>query len=146
MAVPSLIKFRDLNQWIDLHRVVVSPASDTSTPLWGRVYPTSSTRADLVIHNGWALDLFTSNEWQLWYIEYAGYNWLFSIFDIIDGGKLLQIELSTTSSLVPPSLQDLDYYHSDTLAGAGGVAVGSFYLCDSEHDRGFYGSVTTRLT
>lgn len=146
MAVPSQIKFRDLNQWIELHRVVSSPASDTTTMIWGRIYPTSSSRADLVIHNGWALDLFTNTDWQLWYIVYAGYTWLFSIFDIIDGGKLLQIELQTTSSLSTPSLSELDTYDSDTLAAAGGVAVGGAYIAGPEHDRADVGGVTTRLS
>jgi hypothetical protein len=146
MAVPSSIDFRDLNQWIEMHRVVTSPASDATTNIWGRVYPTSDSQADLVIHNGWGFDLFTNTDWQLWYIVYLGYTWLFSIVDIIDGGKLVQIELQTTSSLSTPSLSELDFYNSDTLAASGGVAVGGFYKCDSEHDRGFYGAVTTRLS
>lgn len=146
MAVPSQIQFRDLNQWIELHRVVSSPSSNTTTMLWGRVYPTSDSQADLVIHNGWGLDLFTNTDWQLWYIVYLGYTWLFSIVDIIDGGKLLQIELSTTSSLSTPSLSDLDTYDSDTDAASGGVAVGGFYLAGSEHDRADVGGVTTRLS
>ena len=146
MAVPSQIQFRDLNQWIEMHRVVASPSSDTTTNVWGRVYPTSDSQADLVIHNGWALDLFTNTDWQLWYIVYAGYICFFSIFDIIDGGKLVQIELNTTGSSGPSSPSSWDTYDSDTLAAAGGVAVGGFYIAGDEHDRADTGGVTTRLS
>lgn len=145
MAVPSSISFRDLNQWVEMHRVVSAPPSDTTTMLWGRIYPTSSTRADLVLHNGWDLDLFTNADWQLWYIVYAGLTWYFSIFDIIDGDRLLQIELRSTSSFGPPSASAFGIYNSDALAAAAGVTLGNFYIAGSGHDRADFGSLTTRL-
>lgn len=145
MAVPSNIDFRDLNEMIEMHRVVSSPSSDTETDVWGRVFMSSDTAADLVIHDGWGFDLFTTNDWQLWYIDFAGYQWLFSSFELIHGTKLIKIRLETTSSLSTPSLSSLDTYDSDDLAAAGGVAVNGWYRAGSGHDRADFGSVTSRL-
>lgn len=147
MAVPSKIDHRDLNQWLEMHRVVTTPPSDTLTMVWGRVYVSSDTVADLAIHNGWGLDLFTNTDWRLWYIVYAGLTWYFSSFDIINGGKLLAVELSTVPPVVfgPPSSSEFGIYNSDALAAAGGVSLGGFYIAGTGHDRADVGGLTTRL-
>lgn len=146
MAVPSLIDFRDLNQWLELHQVVSSPASNTQINVWGRVYPTSETRADFVIHNGFAFDQFTNDDWQLWYFVYAGHNWRIAQFDIVDGHRLVMLECVTTSSLDGSGLSDLDWYPSDSDAAIGGVAVGEQYIADIGHERADYGGITTRIS
>jgi len=143
MAVPSLIDFRDLNQYLEVHRVVVSPPSDTTTQVWGRVYPTSSTQADIVIHNGWAFDQFANDDWQQWYFDYAGHIWYVEQFDIIDGGRLVQLEVSTTA---PSGSSSYNTYNDDAAAAAGGVSVGGIYIAGSGHERADIGGLTTRLS
>ena len=146
MAVPSLISFRDLNQQLNMHRVVSSPASDTPTPVFGRVYPTSATHAEIVIHNCWAFDQFSNNDWRLWYFLYAGDTWTVQQFDIVDGGLLVVLEVSTiTTSGSGTSLDDLLTYDSDSDAAADGLAIGDFYIAGPGHDRADIGSITSRL-
>lgn len=153
MAVVGRIHFRDLNRELELHKVVVSPASDTQVTVWGKViaYP------DLTYWTAESLgfvillpDDLQDGDWQEWYFVYAGLTYYFHQFWIIDDehttGQFVFIEgRSPSFSTVQIALSDLGEYDSDADAAADGLAVGDYYRAGSAHDRADYGSITSRL-
>lgn len=153
MAVVGKIHFRDLNRELTLHKVVVSPASDTSVTVWGRVYaylPLTYWTAESL---GFVIVLpedLETGDWTEWYFEYAGLNYYFHQFDIIHdddtNGQFVFIEgRSPHFSSVNIALGDLDTFDSDADAAAAGLAVGDFYVAGDGHDRAVTGTITKRL-
>ena len=153
MAIVGKVHFRDLDERLQLHKVVVSPASDTTVEVWGKVYaylPLTYWTAESL---GFVIltpsDLKTG-DWTEWYFTFAGLNYYFHQFSIIHdddlNGQMVFIEgRSPHFSDVQVALTDLETYNSDTEAAAAGLAVGDFYRAGSGHDRADYGSITSRI-
>lgn len=153
MAVVGKIHFRDLDERLELHKVVVSPASDTTVEVWGKVYtylPLTYWTAESV---GFVIqtptDLKTS-DWTEWYFVYAGLNYYFHQFSIIHDdelcGQLVFIEgRSPHFSDTNIALGDLETYDSDAAAAAAGLAVGDYYRAGLAHDRADAYSITSRI-
>lgn len=153
MAVFGKLHFRDLNRELSLHKVVLDPASDTEVTVWGKViaYPNLSywTAESL----GFVILLpedLQDGDWSEWYFEYAGQNYYFHQFWIVDDeettGQFVFIEgRSPSFSTVQIALSDLLEFDNDAAAGAAGLAVGKYYRAGPGHDRADYGSITSRL-
>lgn len=136
-----------------MHKVVVSPSSDTQVTVWGKViaYPnlTYWTAESL----GFVILLpedMETGDWTEWYFVYAGLTYYFHQFWIIDDddstGQFVFIEgRSPSFSSVQIALSDLNTFDSDAAAAAAGLAVGDFYIASTLHDRADVGSITTRL-
>ena len=153
MAVVGKIHFRDLDERLELHKVVVSPASDTTVEVWGKVYTYlpltywTAESAGFVIQT--PTDLKTG-DWTEWYFVYAGLNYYFHQFSIIHdqdlNGQLVFIEgRSPHFSTVQIALTDLGTYDSDADAATAGLAVGDYYRAGAAHDRADYYSITSRI-
>lgn len=153
MSIVGKIHFRDLNRELAMHKVVVSPPSDTTVTVWGKViaYPnltywTGSSVGFVILLPE---DLQTG-DWTEWYFVYGGLNYYFHQFWIIDdedtSGQFVFIEgRSPTFTDVNIALSDLNTFNSDALAAAAGLLVGDFYVAGTEHDRAAIGSITKRL-
>jgi hypothetical protein len=153
MAVVGKIHFRDLDERLELHKVVVSPASDTTVEVWGRVFAylplTYWTAESLGFVIQTPSDLKTG-DWTEWYFVYAGLNYYFHQFNVIHddelNGQLVFIEgRSPHFTSVQIALTDLPTHNSDADAATGGVALNDFYVAGSAHDRAPYGTITRRL-
>jgi len=153
MAVVGKIHFRDLDERLELHKVVVSPASDTTVEVWGKVYTYlpltywTAESAGFVIQT--PTDLKTG-DWTEWYFVYAGLNYYFHQFSIIHDedlcGQLVFIEgRSPHFSDTNIALGDLETYDSDAAAAAAGLAVGDYYRASLVHDRADAYSITSRI-
>ncbi len=153
MAVVGKIHFRDLDERLELHKVVVSPASDTTVEVWGKVYTYlpltywTAESAGFVIQT--PTDLKTG-DWTEWYFVYAGLNYYFHQFSIIHDedlcGQLVFIEgRSPHFSDTNIALGDLETYDSDAAAAAAGLAVGDYYRAGLAHDRADAYSITSRI-
>lgn len=153
MSVVGKIRFRDLSRELELHKVVVSPASDTTVTVWGRVYaylPLTYWTAESLGFVILVPDDLETGDWTEWYFVYAGLNYYFHQFDIIRDdeteAQFVFIEArSPHFTTVQIALSDLDTYDSDVDAAAAGLAIGDFYVAGSGHDRASIGSVTQRL-
>lgn len=146
MSALTSYSFRDLSDYVELHQVSSSPASDTPIDVWAKVVPSSTSVINVVIHNGFGFDQLGNDDWRLWYFVWAGFNWVFSMFYPHPGGRLVTIECRSTNSLDTSGLSDLDTFNNDDDAATAGVAVGGFYVAGSEHERASTGSVTSRLS
>ncbi len=153
MAVVGKIHYRDLNRELELHKVVVSPASDTTQTVWGRVYaylPLTYWTAESL---GFVIpvpDDLETGDWTEWYFVYAGLNYYFHQFDIIHddelNGQLVFVEgRSPHFSTVQIALSDVESFASDADAAAAGYAIGDTYKAAAGHDRADVGGYTTRL-
>jgi len=139
----------DLNRQVVLHKVVLSPASDTAVTVWCRIvaYPdlTYWTASSL----GFVIRLpddFLGGDWQEWYFVYGGLNYYCFQFWVLNHSQFVFIEgRSPTFSTVQIALSDLNTFDSDALAAAAGLEIGDYYRAGSGHDRADYGSITTRL-
>ena len=152
MAVVGKIHFRDLDERLELHKVVVSPASDTTVEVWGKAYSylplTYWTAESLGFVIQTPSDLFTG-DWTEWYFVYAGLNYYFHQFSVIHDeelcGQLVFIEgRSPHFSDVQLALSDLGTYDSDADAAADGLAVADFYVGSAAHDRNPF-AITRRI-
>lgn len=153
MAVVGKIHFRDLDERLELHKVVVSPASDTEVEVWGKVFAylplTYWTAESLGFVIQTPSDLKTG-DWTEWYFVYAGLNYYFHQFNVIHDddlcGQLVFIEgRSPHFSMVQIALGDVESFISDAAAAAAGYAVGDTYKALAGHDRADTGGWTTRL-
>lgn len=94
-------------------------------------------------------DLETSY-WRGWYITYAGLDYYFYQFTVIDDAETVRQFVfvegrSTVFTTGGATLADLGTYDSDAAAAAAGVAVGGYYRASLVHDRADAYSVTSRI-
>lgn len=153
MAIVGNIHYRDLNVELELHKVVVSPASDTSETVAARIiayanltYWTGSS-VGIVIH---LPDDMEGGDWTEWYFVYGGINYYFFQYWIVDDEHSIRQFVfvegrSPSFSSVQIALSDLDTFDSDSLAAAAGLDVLDFYIAGAAHDRASYGTITQRL-
>lgn len=153
MSIVGKIHFRDLTRELELHKVTLSPASDTQVAVWGKViaYPnlTYWTSASL----GFVILLpedMETGDWPEWYFVYGGQNYYFYqywiVYDEDTHGQFVFIEgRSPSFSTVQIALGDLNTFNSDAEAVAAGLGLGDFYRAGSQHDRADYGSITSVL-
>lgn len=153
MAISGNIHYRDLNREIELHKVVVSPASDTSETVFAKIiaYPNltywTGSSIGIVIH---LPDDMEAGDWSEWYFVYGGINYYFFQYWVVDDdnsvGQFVFIEgRSPHFSDVQIALGDVESFASDALAAAAGYAVGDTYKAAAGHDRADIGGYTTRL-
>lgn len=153
MAIVGNIHYRDLDTPLELHKVVVSPASDTSETVFGKViaYPSltywTGSSVGFVLH---LPDDMESGDWSEWYIVYGGKNYYFYQYWIVDDDystrQFVFVEgRSPSFSDTQIALGDLETYNSDALAAAAGLAVGDYYRAGLGHDRADAYSITSRI-
>lgn len=153
MSIVGSIHFRDLTRQLELHKVVLSPASDTSINVWARViaYPnltywTASSIGIVIL----LPDDMEAGDWQEWYFVYGGLNYYFFQYWVVHDqdthGQYVFIEgRSPTFSTVQIALSDLNTFNSDADAVAAGLEVGDYYRAGAGHDRADFGSITSVL-
>ena len=153
MSIVGKIHYRDLDAPLELHKVVISPASDTQETVMGHVvaYPNltywTASSVGFVIH---LPDDMEDGDWSEWYIVYGGKNYYFFQYWIVDDDdsfrQFVFVEgRSPSFSSVQIALSDLDTFDSDSLAAAAGLDVLDFYIAGAAHDRAPYGTITQRL-
>lgn len=153
MAIAGNIHYRDLDVQLELHKVVVSPASDTSETVAARIiaYPNltywTASSVGIVIH---LPDDMEDGDWMEWYFVYGGINYYFFQYWIVDDEhstrQFVFVEgRSPHFSDVQIALNDVESFISDAAAAAAGYAVGDSYKALPGHDRADTGGWTTRL-
>lgn len=153
MSIVGKIHFRDLTRQLELHKVVLSPASDTTVTVWGKViaYPNLTYWTSASV--GFVILLpedMETGDWTEWYFVYGGQNYYFYqywiVYDEDTHGQFVFIEgRSPNFSTAQIALDDIPTYNSDAEAAAAGLAVGKTYKAGTGHDRADAGGYTTRL-
>lgn len=153
MAITGKIHFRDLNRELELHKVVLSPSSDTEVTVWGKVIAYPNLTYWTAESVGFVIllpDDLQDGDWTSWYFTYAGLNYYFHQFWIVDdeetSGQFVFIEgRSPHFTQVNIALGDLLTFDSDADAATAGLEVGDFYVAGDAHDRAVTGTITKRL-
>ena len=152
MSIVGTIHFRDLRRELELHKVVISPASDTQVSVWGKIiaYPNLTYWTSASV--GFVILLpedMEAGDWTEWYFVYGGQNYYFYQYWVIDDedthGQFVFIEgRSPNFSTAQIALDDIPTYASDAEAAAAGLAIGKTYKAAAGHDRADIGGYTTR--
>lgn len=153
MAIAGHIHYRDLDVQLELHKVVVSPSSDTSETVAARIiaYPNltywTASSVGIVIH---LPDDMEAGDWTEWYFVYGGINYYFFQYwiahDEYSTRQFVFVEgRSPHFSDTQIALSDLETYASDAAAAAAGLAVGDYYRAALGHDRADAYSITSRI-
>lgn len=153
MSIVGNIHYRDLDTELELHKVTISPASDVSETVLGRViaYPNltywTGSSVGFVIH---LPDDMEDGDWSEWYIVYGGQNYYFYQYWIVDDENSVRQFVFVEGR--SPNFSDAQFaadniptYGSDAAAAAAGLAIGKTYKAAAGHDRADAGGWTTRL-